>query len=415
MDTVPVHETSPSSASSEAETASLSATARASSLEEKQVPISLIANRYFLFNVDAVLHVRREHHICGTFVGGIPHVPHQNVFLGLPLELMPEEARLLVEQGHAHIVDDVKAHKKALWGEAENTRGGAGTEFTRKDGMSKEERKAVLHALKLQGLEAAKAAQKKSGEKREKALMEVQEKKDKRKKRVDPQTMVEVTNNKVPGESEPAKGSKTSGDASEPPSGLFQLDGHEPAAAQATSSRPSHQATKPTTTDRFYITPTTSAHILPSFSSSPRPDPSQSQISQFQVPNPPLPRVPASYPLFAHLHSKGYYLAPGLRFGCQYMAYPGDPLRYHSHFLANGLRWDEEFDLLDLVGGGRLGTGVKKSFVIGGLETNDRGIGMGMGDGGEGVDVDADTGAGAGHDDDAEKTVRTFSIEWAGM
>ena len=82
----------------------------------------------------------------------------------------------------------------------------------------------------------------------------------------------------------------------------------------------------------------------------------------------PLLAVPRSYPLFKYLHSKGFFLSPGLRFGCQYMAYPGDSLRFHSHFLTVGMDWDEEFDLRDTVGGGRLGTGVKKSYLIGGKE-----------------------------------------------
>ena len=89
------------------------------------------------------------------------------------------------------------------------------------------------------------------------------------------------------------------------------------------------------------------------------------------------------------------------------MAYPGDPLRYHSHFLANGLQWDEGFDLLDLVGGGRLGTGVKKSFVLGGLEAV--GDVEKVDDGGEGKEDEGDGG------DGGERKVRAFSIEWAGM
>lgn len=75
---------------------------------------------------------------------------------------------------------------------------------------------------------------------------------------------------------------------------------------------------------------------------------------------------PSSYPLYKHLHAAGYFLSPGLRFGCQFMAYPGDPLRFHSHFITRGLGWDEEVDLIDIVGGGRLGTGVKKAWMFGG-------------------------------------------------
>jgi tRNA-splicing endonuclease subunit Sen34 len=80
---------------------------------------------------------------------------------------------------------------------------------------------------------------------------------------------------------------------------------------------------------------------------------------------------------------------PGLRFGCDYNVYPGDPLRFHSHFSATSYGWDEEFSMIDLIGGGRLGTRVKKSFLIGG----------------EDLDAEPDKGA----------AVRTFCIEWGGM
>lgn len=72
------------------------------------------------------------------------------------------------------------------------------------------------------------------------------------------------------------------------------------------------------------------------------------------------------------------------------MAYPGDPLRFHSHFLAVGAGWDEEIDLLDIVGGGRLGTAVKKGYLLGGAERK--------ADGSE-----------------EEGAVRTFCFEWAAM
>jgi tRNA-splicing endonuclease subunit Sen34 len=82
-------------------------------------------------------------------------------------------------------------------------------------------------------------------------------------------------------------------------------------------------------------------------------------------------------------------MTPGLRFGCQYTAYPGDPLRYHSHFLAASKGWDEPFDLLDILGGGRLGTRVKKGYLLGGVEPP------------------------SGQDEEAK--VRTYCIEWVAM
>ena len=95
-------------------------------------------------------------------------------------------------------------------------------------------------------------------------------------------------------------------------------------------------------------------------------------------------------------------MAPGLRFGCQYMAYPGDPLRFHSHFLCNGMDWDQEFDLQDLVGGGRLGTGVKKGYLIGGQVKAGSAV----------ADVN---GQSAPQSEEEKDIVRTFCIEWGGM
>lgn len=116
-----------------------------------------------------------------------------------------------------------------------------------------------------------------------------------------------------------------------------------------------------------------------------------------------IPRVdPSSYALFSHLHQRGYFMTPGLRFGCRFSVYPGDPLRYHSHFLAISAEWDEDIDLLHLVGGGRLATGVKKGWMIGGVEKREgekeskRGIQNNL------VKTD-------------NPEVRTFCIEWGGM
>jgi tRNA-splicing endonuclease subunit Sen34 len=142
--------------------------------------------------------------------------------------------------------------------------------------------------------------------------------------------------------------------------------------AAPSASNVNNTSSKSVFAQRQYITPTTSTPPLPT----PPKDESR-----------PLPVVPKSYPLFRFLHSRGYFFMPGLRFGCNYSVYPGDPLRYHSHFLATGLGWDEKFDLLDIVGGGRLGTGTKKAYMVGGENPKAP----------------------------KEDNVRAFSVEWASM
>ncbi|PGH05538.1 tRNA-intron endonuclease [Blastomyces parvus] len=308
------------------------------SIPDLPVPISLVSGHYFLFSVDIATYLRREHHICGALIGTLPQIPQQNVFLGLPLELMPEEARILVEKGVAYIADDVKIHEDGM------------------QNLANQDRHRYLQSLEQEGRQAALAQASRKEQQREEALKKLE-----RKNAAKPTEPLQNQGSALP----------QSSNEVEPEEQLFESSSQTPSST-LTPSRKSVAVEA-----AFGITPATSDGLFPKV---PPPQP------------PTLPDVPPSYPLFAHLHSKGFFLSPGLRFGCQYLAYPGDPLRFHSHFLAISAEWDEEFDIMNLVAGGRLGTGVKKGFLIGGAESPD------------------DT-----HIETSPDAVRTFSFEWAGM
>ncbi len=299
------------------------------------IPISMIGGRHFLFSIDAVTYLRREHHICGVLIGCIPHVPQQNVFLGLPLELMPEEARLLVEKGLAYVVDDTRAHQDSI------------------ADPSMQGRRRYLQKLRSKGQEAATIQAGAKVRARSKYISRIQPQGTK-----DPS----VKDTNKDGKDATKTAESTSEDSLFSPASVS-----EPASSNSLSNT------------TFGVTPATSASLYTPSPSSP--------LSESE-----FPTVPDSYPLFKHLHSKGYFASPGLRFGCQYLVYPGDPLRFHSHFLASHVGWDEELDLMDLVGGGRLGTVVKKGYLIGGLQTKKQEV-----------------------KDEVQEAVRTFTIEWAGM
>jgi tRNA-splicing endonuclease subunit Sen34 len=318
-------------------------------------PIFTVAHKYILYDV-------AKHNITGVLIGGLPQAPQQNVFSGIPLELMPEEARLLVEKGVAYLVEDVKAHKDNMLG----------------NGLAPEERRAFQNALRKQGSAAAKDAERKMEERKKGAL----EKKFGSSDWNDiPEDML-VSNGKRGGKKGKRAGSRTpvphSGTVTpaEEVESLFAppVSAGPPSAPPKAASAAPVASSEPTP---WAVTPTTSIPPL-----NPIPPPPQQAL--------PLPDVPTSYPLFKHLHEKSYFMSPGLRFGCQYTAYPGDPLRFHSHFLCSGMDWEEEFDLLDIVGGGRLGTGVKKGYLIGGQEVNET-------------------------KEEEDQGVRTFCIEWGGM
>ncbi|PWY84851.1 tRNA-splicing endonuclease subunit sen34 [Aspergillus heteromorphus CBS 117.55] len=290
------------------------------------IPISYIAGSYFLFSIEAVTYLRREHHICGVLSGTLPQIPQQNVFLGLPLKLMPEEARLLVDKGVACIVDEVKVQKDGM------------------RALMEDDRRKYLRELESQGEHAMRVQTSRKDEQREKALKKLEEKKARKAAKAAEQQQQSQQSQPVVADN-PSKEQEKEDD---PIVDLF--------ADHAPTQHPRTQTTTTTTTAPYG----TSMGVTPATSHPPLPyTPSASEHL-------PRPAVPSSYPLFAHLHADGYYLSPGLRFGCQYLAYPGDPLRFHSHFLGVSAEWDEELDLMDIIAGGRLGTGVKKGFLVGG-------------------------------------------------
>lgn len=405
-------------------------------IPSKRIPISRISDRYYLFDLSSVSFLRTHHNVLGTFVGTLPQHSQQNVFLGLPLQLLAEETRMLVEKRVAYIVDDEEVHTKGL------------------KQLSLDDRERYKRGLEKRGHELAKADQDRRAESTKDALdkMGVEQrtkvlKKSERKGKIPPPD---------------ASGSEaTDTDALFAPSSPTTSTAAETASVTMSSRRPK------------CITPTTSQSLisLPSPPGSPLDVTKQAVSASDQLPTPPsdedqpqldtdaqasarsqddsldkpfspfsqkrepkvYPKTPireippvlpppneassltspqsskhlppersqSAYILYRYLHDKGYFQSPGLRFGCHFCVYPGDPLRFHSHFLARGYGWDEEIRLMDIVGGGRLGTGVKKGYLIGGP------IGKGSR-----TMVAANE---EGTSEDAQDDVRAFCIEWAGM
>lgn len=316
--------------------------------------ISSTIARFLLYDIDTITWLRKTHNILGVLIGTLPQFPQQNVFLGLPLELQPEEARLLVEKELAYIVDDLHWHSTGM------------------QSMTHNQKIAFVTDLERQGKEAAKAADMKRDAGRAKTMKRLQD------------------GNRVSRGEKPDTGSEPTADGEHQEDSLFNQTSISD--SMLISSSPVSKLSNPQ--DAWSITPATSFFLL----QTPNVDPAVR-----------LPTVrPSSYALFKHLHGLSYFMSPGLRFGCQFLVYPGDPLRFHSHFLAVAGGWDEEIDLLDLVGGGRLGTGVKKGWLIGGAKQQESDTPSG--DGGERLDTMKTK-----HTGSANGEVRTFCIEWGGM
>lgn len=106
--------------------------------------------------------------------------------------------------------------------------------------------------------------------------------------------------------------------------------------------------------------------------------------------------VKFSYPMYMKLRSQNITVLPGSRFGCKYVGYPGDPLRYHSQLIIHEpLDYHQDkLDLLNIISNTRLGTVVKKTHVISGCINADR------------KETD---------DSNPINDVKQFTIEWCGF
>jgi len=360
---------------------------------EEPIPIFKVAHKYMLYDINHITFLRATHNIIGVLIGSLPQAPQQNVFQGIPLELMPEEARLLCEKGVGYIVDDTAAHKQGFLGNKD----ASGVAVAAGAGLNAEERRRFQESMRRQGQAAAGEVGRKAEERKKAGLN--------KKFGTDnwndiPEDMFTPTNSRpasraggkkkksgraVPGDTVAATAIAESSEGQHNESETL-FTPPPSSKTPAVSKPPSVASAAPQGPDALAITPTTS---YPPLTASPPSQPNSS--SGPAAASAELPAVPSSYPLYRHLHENDYFMSPGLRFGCQYTAYPGDPLRFHSHFLCNGMGWDEEFDLMKLVGGGRLGTGVKKGYLIGGEEEE-----KAKGESGNGP-------------------VRTFCVEWGGM
>ncbi|XP_051255028.1 tRNA-splicing endonuclease subunit Sen34 [Dicentrarchus labrax] len=72
----------------------------------------------------------------------------------------------------------------------------------------------------------------------------------------------------------------------------------------------------------------------------------------------------ARYQVFRDLRGRGFYLTSAGKFGGDFLVYPGDPLRFHAHFIAVCWSLEDSVCLLDLLAIARLGSNVKKTVLL---------------------------------------------------
>ncbi|TKY90716.1 hypothetical protein EX895_000714 [Sporisorium graminicola] len=295
------------------------------------------------------LRLMRTYGVTGSYTGTLAQFPQQNVFLGLPVQMLPEEVVFLVRRGRAVVVDECASYRAS----------GAGERAEVRNAVAEDRRGQQLAAWHERQLLRAKHS------------------------------------------------SSSAGSAQPTQAELDTLPWHY---------------TIPTTSSALpWYTPTAYTHL---------------SAIQHVFAYPRTAREIGSTALFDHLRGDhGLWCLNGLRFGGSFAVYPGDPLRYHSHYTAQLVLRGEDIAMTSLVANGRLGTAVKKTHLLccvqdvaEGLEAQDEAeIGAQIGSGRFDVAVRGNrdpTRSQAAQEGDGDgeaiagttlATFNVFSLAWAGF
>ena len=68
--------------------------------------------------------------------------------------------------------------------------------------------------------------------------------------------------------------------------------------------------------------------------------------------------------IYEDIHSRGFYVTSGMKFGGDFLVYLGDPLRHHSQYIILVLERNHTFTAKDMITYGRLAAAVKKTVVL---------------------------------------------------
>ncbi|KAF8892561.1 tRNA-intron endonuclease catalytic domain-like protein [Infundibulicybe gibba] len=301
--------------------------------ESRPVPIRVANKRAYVWDVDDVAIIRSTHRICGILTGTLPHLSQQNVFLGIPLVLMPEEVVLLVENKLAVLVDDPRAHKEPTAGQLQTW------DQARKESVKQQ-------VAQTEAKESAK-------ETTQPAISDaaIQKRKAREERRLAQAAAAESSSaNDVNIPNLP------------PPRPLETPSQQTENPGQTSSSNIPHAVFIPAPSAEYINWYDPTHHTYTTID-----DAKAAGIWDY----PATLQERAKCGVFRGLWEQGYFMGGGIKFGGDYLVYPGDPLRYHSHFSASVIESPTAaLRPMEIVAHGRLGTATKKAHLLCGWNDN---------------------------------------------
>jgi len=331
------------------------------------IALTLIQGEGFVFSAADARVLREEHRITGSLIGSLPAHPHQNIHLGLPLQLSREEVTLLLElelaqfkmrnnypgyctaselSRYNHFMDESLAEQ---------------VEECRRARLEDIESKAdeivrgKLKAVDKSGRKKKEKKTKKSkGDAADAAKAEVVD------EPIDPSLRAQILED-IKSRIQPLTASYM----------LVQVHNVNPFV----NPHDTEVISKPCRCGE-----TRGADEEEENEESSSASPSAPAVS------PPLPRFetvswrPPStakeklrYAAFKHFWTLELYVTNGVKFGGDFLVYPGDPTRFHSFFVVQCVDQDDEpLKPSNLITLARLGTTVKKTLVLASFDDDEQ-------------------------------------------
>ncbi|XP_018425800.1 PREDICTED: tRNA-splicing endonuclease subunit Sen34 [Nanorana parkeri] len=289
--------------------------------ERSKILIHLLEGNAFVWNAEDARKIREKHGLMGKLVGALVRKPMQNTRLGLPLELLPEETRLLVEIGAATLVCRCFKEKKHAHPSNSPMDGTSPSSTVPEEESSKAGAEVFQNFLKNSYKEQRRLAV----EEKRRTLESLSE------------TIMKFKNKRKHGEQEEPMESSSHGPINE----LQNLE--------ETFNFPEEAMMVQIPTAQTSIQSIEEVDLC-------KASPDWPYIGQ--------KKHELRFKVFRDLWQKGYYLTSGSKFGGDFLVYPGDPMRFHAHYIAICFPQDEEIALSDIITAGRLGTNVKKTVLL---------------------------------------------------
>uniref|UniRef100_A0A0B7A9J9 tRNA-splicing endonuclease subunit SEN34 n=1 Tax=Arion vulgaris TaxID=1028688 RepID=A0A0B7A9J9_9EUPU len=286
---------------------------------------------FFLWNADDVQMLREECRIVGKLTGSLPRAPRQNSHLGLPLQLMPEEAKLLVDIDAAVVIEESQVSAKTLSIREAALQNVRATNYKIQQKLYKESRKEEVKQRMADIIAGKKAKKQKL-------------KKESKNGQISTSTSNDKLNTKKAGKKRKMAASR---DDDEEVQGNKDEDSDDNLTVDDIISETADTSEKHSLVQIFTENPWKRSFHL---------------HNDWAYPS--TEREMLRYLVFKDLWGKGFFLTSGAKFGGDFLVYPGDPAKFHSHYIAICKNQLEDLPSLDIITCGRQASNVRKTALL---------------------------------------------------